>query len=1153
MKITERQRQSLEAIAKYIKKNGIPPSISDLQKALGLKSRQPAVNLLNRLEKSGLIKRGSESTRSVILTENGLTIVGEMVQTKENESSKRINKDLVERLNDIDPYLAQCYISAWNTFDSSNIPSRLSGAAHHMRNIGYNLSGNHKSSQEERIQKLSQCIRESIASLGDLENLEVTITHFEAAYRKKNSELYIQKTTDPRGLKTVDHERSALVRLADLTHTLSKVSHNDSKIDEAVVEKLMSEYESVLLFVTQRQSTVLESIDGIISKNPSPELLEELGLFASFNLNARHYFFKIVNMVWFKFLLDQPSLPFTFLTATNELGGAMARLVKEDSTVIARALQRVPIKECNSYFVNDLSNILENLPEESRVSALNHLVEILFVSKHNHVDWYSLINLLQRKAILDSAPLREIAFMSIICRHILQCEGGGTDRENDVEEAARLLIKAEDKKASISLLLEGIYTLLNTEKYDGRYVFLFSMNRAENDQLGLNLVEQLLFTLIEGLKELLETTAPSERSSVWNSLNLEKYRSPLLLRVQLYLLRCYQSDLTQYVHDTLLLINLFEDPPKEWGELLADRYLSFSDEDKKHLREAIESCDSKYTPDQQHHLIAERYFWIKDSIDIQTLNPSVKVILETKDLSPKPLYESWSGPESPIDVPTLKLMQSDEILQSLYDYVPSGDGWFSSSREGLGRNLEQIVSADPQKHLSLLVKDAVLKLEPIYIAHIYRGYEKTIKEDGLVDIHALVEPLEVIFQYKSNVILSENFQKSDDDSNTWREALRSIGHFIQTILQKDALLSVEEQIIVWDFIDLMSRHRDPSKEYEKEYFKDIRDEMTLSLNTVRGVGITAVIYFFLYQKRNCQLKDIPIEIKKVLEAAASSNSANDAVVLGRYAPWIFHSDRAWFALIWKQVMQCNPEVALAAWKGYLISRVDPTIFEFLTPQYQESLERILHGKDTAKANFSVSESKSVPEHLVYAIAYGYPNGQQLVERVLSATGKHKNRFLANFLSFFGRAIFQRETDPNHLVDLEQIKKLIERIVTTSTSNDVKSSFGWCINLNALPISWLLEILQKVLTDTAGKIEAPHLVFKLLKESALSFPGKTLGVLFLFISGALRDTWVISGHKEEILTIIKTVESIKNLEDEVKKQIAKIKDYLLRQGYDDFRE
>ena len=63
--LTDRQQEILYFIKTYIKENGFPPSIVDIQEDFGFKAKNAASDFLKALEKKGHISRAFNVSRGI--------------------------------------------------------------------------------------------------------------------------------------------------------------------------------------------------------------------------------------------------------------------------------------------------------------------------------------------------------------------------------------------------------------------------------------------------------------------------------------------------------------------------------------------------------------------------------------------------------------------------------------------------------------------------------------------------------------------------------------------------------------------------------------------------------------------------------------------------------------------------------------------------------------------------------------------------------------------------------------------------------------------------------------------------------------------------------------------------------------------------------
>lgn len=75
-KITQRQKDLLEIIYKYIKNSGYPPTFEEMREQLKVASNQSVIDLLAKLEQQNYLKRNESSARSIAILPLGYKELG---------------------------------------------------------------------------------------------------------------------------------------------------------------------------------------------------------------------------------------------------------------------------------------------------------------------------------------------------------------------------------------------------------------------------------------------------------------------------------------------------------------------------------------------------------------------------------------------------------------------------------------------------------------------------------------------------------------------------------------------------------------------------------------------------------------------------------------------------------------------------------------------------------------------------------------------------------------------------------------------------------------------------------------------------------------------------------------------------------------------
>src|SRR3990172_6410749 len=75
--ITQRQKELLENLYKYIINAGYPPTFEELRGQLKVSSNQSVIDLLTKLENKKLIRRNESQARSITILPLGYELLGE--------------------------------------------------------------------------------------------------------------------------------------------------------------------------------------------------------------------------------------------------------------------------------------------------------------------------------------------------------------------------------------------------------------------------------------------------------------------------------------------------------------------------------------------------------------------------------------------------------------------------------------------------------------------------------------------------------------------------------------------------------------------------------------------------------------------------------------------------------------------------------------------------------------------------------------------------------------------------------------------------------------------------------------------------------------------------------------------------------------------
>ncbi len=88
VQLTDKQHETLKAIADFTKKYGMPPSFAELRVILGISSNQSLLDRLNLLDEKGLVTRDTKRHRSILISAKGTAYLEQNNQSRKMKVNK---------------------------------------------------------------------------------------------------------------------------------------------------------------------------------------------------------------------------------------------------------------------------------------------------------------------------------------------------------------------------------------------------------------------------------------------------------------------------------------------------------------------------------------------------------------------------------------------------------------------------------------------------------------------------------------------------------------------------------------------------------------------------------------------------------------------------------------------------------------------------------------------------------------------------------------------------------------------------------------------------------------------------------------------------------------------------------------------------------
>jgi hypothetical protein len=496
------------------------------------------------------------------------------------------------------------------------------------------------------------------------------------------------------------------------------------------------------------------------------------------------------------------------------------------------------------------------------------------------------------------------------------------------------------------------------------------------------------------------------------------------------------------------------------------------------------------------------------------------------------------GPTSPKKAEELQSMSVTDIVSYVKSWHPSG-GLLESSPEGFGRVLSAVVSSEPNR----FANDALLfrGADPTYVRALLGGFSEAVNQKHSYQWNTILELCQWVMEQPRDITSQ---QESFEFDVGWGQARKTIASLfsagfhsgpceIPFDLRKDA----------WKVLEPITEDPDPTPELEKaNYDQSNMSPSELSINSVRGEAIEAVIYYASWVRRHVKresnnkqpvsdgLDEMP-EVRLVLDAHLDLNrdpSLAIRSIYGRYFTWLAYLDRNW---ILKQISRIFPssdslrDFRDVAWESYVVfCRPSADAFPMLRASYHQGVEHIDDQSASKWRNSVANPKERLADHLMELY---WHDELQLTDTMLeNFYAKASDVILEHAMTFIGQSLMSFDKKDLTSTLIERLKRLwLSRLEAAQSPNSDSthklevSAFGWWFASEKFEDEWALAQLLSVL-KIADEIKAEHEVVKRLSDLASNFPDIVIDCLSLMIKKDKRSLFVLAWH-EQVRQILNT--------------------------------
>lgn len=517
------------------------------------------------------------------------------------------------------------------------------------------------------------------------------------------------------------------------------------------------------------------------------------------------------------------------------------------------------------------------------------------------------------------------------------------------------------------------------------------------------------------------------------------------------------------------------------------------------------------------------------------------------------------GPKSPKSPEELSQMSVDQIVTYVLSWAPNPD-MFSSTPEGLGRNITAIVTQRPTDFASVALR--FRELDPTYVRSLITGLADATKQDRPFDWKHVLELAEwVTGQPREIAGRKGKMFVTDPDWGWTRDAIIDL---LRTGFEsKGGKLPYESRELVWRVLFALTKDPNPSPEDESgPHF----DPASLAINSTRGRAFDAVIRYAWWvrecteETRKAEGKTLATfnefpEVRDVLDIhldIAKEPTLTIRSVYGQSLPSVAVFGLDWLRENLDRIFPQDDRLFAAVWESFVVfARPNLTLMPILLPAYQRAVRRI---GQQALLRQPISPDVRLAQHLMVYYWLGkldFGGEDRLVDDFYAAAS---DDLRAHAMWFIGSSV-RKWDDKVPAEAYERLRALIERRLDAarrapSPGEFFKelSNFGFWFASGKFDQRWALNTLLSVLQVTRVS-DAEMDVVKRLADICPQFPLECVSCLRLMIEGD-RQRWMLIGVESDVRRLLRS--ALDSNQPEASHGARRLIEELIARGHFEFR-
>ncbi len=508
----------------------------------------------------------------------------------------------------------------------------------------------------------------------------------------------------------------------------------------------------------------------------------------------------------------------------------------------------------------------------------------------------------------------------------------------------------------------------------------------------------------------------------------------------------------------------------------------------------------------------------------------------------RPAEVVWEGPESPKTADELGRLSIPDAVAYLASWQPSGDA-MGPSIEGLGRIVKEWVQANAESIAPSAMEFS--GLDPTYVRAVVEGMQGSVKAGQQFDWEPVLQLCAWAVAQPREWRQEVRFAWERDDSFQW--ARKAIAWLLEAGLSSGKTpIPFTLRDSVWRILEPLTLDPDPTPEHEQTYGGPNMDPATVSINTVRGNAMHAVVLYALWVRRNVAVDesgkgnwpgfDAVPEVRCVLDHhldPSQDPSISVRSVYGQYLSQLVYLDKEWVVNNIDRIFPSQSDLGLlraAAWETYVVrNKAYDEVFSLLRAAYERAVDGI--GQRLVTWRYIPSADAALGRHLMTMYWRGkvpLEDTDHMLPRFFAAadavTRTDALRSVGMSLAQTGGAVPKRYLE--RIVDLWEWRYKALQNVPLAESAPELGAFGYWFTSGKLDDAWALDQMYSALCAGA-EMDNDHKVIERLTELAQQYPSRVLECLRRMIEND-RNGWKLLTWRDAVRRILNTGRSSEDM-------------------------